>query len=333
MEKIFNTYTNPELKKEISKTNLKRYSKMKKNEIITLMLKHPQKFKHIEAKEAKKKEPKKKEPKKKEVKKKEVKKEKIGKGIFNIFDRKLSFSNMSKKTLDKYGKCPIKQIFVTRRPLNKNIDRALNLISLGKWNKYNTFDELFHLAIVFQVDCDGINTFIKAEKSSTTDITAELNFHPDTEIKNIEAYKPYSKNVNDFIYNTLERIGKKDFFEYDAFKKNCQIFIRDLLITQDLYNNNINNFLFQDVSQIVKKLPWFSKWTAKAVTDIDSWRKKIIGKGLSESDDFHIMPDGKKMSGKKHSNYSKKIKEDSKEDLKKKEDLKLISDMVLKIYN
>ena len=226
-----------------------------------------------------------------------------------------------KKTLDKYGKCPIKQIFITRRPLNKNIDRALNLISLGKWNKYNTFDELFHLAIVFQVDCDGINTFIKAEKSSTTDITAELNFHPDTEIKNIEAYKPYSKNVNDFIYNTLERIGKKDFFEYDPFKKNCQFFIRDLLLTQDLYNNNINDFLFQDVSKIVKKLPWFSKWTAKAVTDIDAFRKKIIGKGLS--DDFHIMPDGTKMSGKMH----------SKEDLKKKEDLQLLSDMVLKIYN
>ena len=237
-----------------------------------------------------------------------------------FFDRKLSFSNMSKKTLNKYGKCPIKQIFITRRPLNKNIDRALNLISLGKWNKYNTFDELFHLAIVFQVDCNGKNTFIKAEKSSTTDITAELNFYPDTEIKNIEAYKPYSKNVNDFIYNTLERIGKQDFFEYDPFKKNCQFFIRDLLLTQDLYNNNnINDFLFQDVSKIVKKLPWFSKWTAKTVTDIDAFRKKIIGKGLS--DDFHIMPDGRKMKGKSHggNNYNND------------RELELISNMVYKM--
>ena len=76
MEEILKTYTTPELKKEISKTNLKRYSKMKKIEVINLMMKHPQKFKHIEAKkkEPKKKETKKKAPKKKETKKKEVKK-------------------------------------------------------------------------------------------------------------------------------------------------------------------------------------------------------------------------------------------------------------------
>jgi hypothetical protein len=35
------------LKKEISKTNVKGYSKMKKNEVVSLMLKHSDRFNHI----------------------------------------------------------------------------------------------------------------------------------------------------------------------------------------------------------------------------------------------------------------------------------------------
>ena len=36
------------LKKEISKTNVKGYSKMKKNEVVSLMLKHSDRFNHIQ---------------------------------------------------------------------------------------------------------------------------------------------------------------------------------------------------------------------------------------------------------------------------------------------
>ena len=67
------------LRKEISKTNIKGYSKMKKNEVIELMLKaeNKEKFKHIQMAEKKqrvKTESKKEEPKKEEPKKAEPKK-------------------------------------------------------------------------------------------------------------------------------------------------------------------------------------------------------------------------------------------------------------------
>ncbi len=38
------------LKKEISKTNIKGYSKMKKNEVVSLMLKNKDRFNHIQKK-------------------------------------------------------------------------------------------------------------------------------------------------------------------------------------------------------------------------------------------------------------------------------------------
>ncbi len=68
MKDILNTYTLTELKKIISQSNIKRYSKLKKNELIELMTKdeHVNKFKHIKEKG-------KKERVKKEIIKKETK--------------------------------------------------------------------------------------------------------------------------------------------------------------------------------------------------------------------------------------------------------------------
>ena len=37
------------LRREIAKTNIKGYSKMKKHEVVALMAKHPDKFDHIQA--------------------------------------------------------------------------------------------------------------------------------------------------------------------------------------------------------------------------------------------------------------------------------------------
>lgn len=50
MLKILKSYTITELRKEISKTNIKQYSKLKKNELIELMMKTPEKFSHLEMK-------------------------------------------------------------------------------------------------------------------------------------------------------------------------------------------------------------------------------------------------------------------------------------------
>ena len=63
------------LKKEISKTNIKGYSKMKKTEIVELMLKNKSRFHHIKMAEKKPKEekpkptpaPKEEKPKKKKI--------------------------------------------------------------------------------------------------------------------------------------------------------------------------------------------------------------------------------------------------------------------------
>ena len=68
---ILNSHPISTLRKEISKTNIKGYSKMKKPEIVELMMKTPSRFSHITMKEGK---PKKEKPPPKEKKKAEPKK-------------------------------------------------------------------------------------------------------------------------------------------------------------------------------------------------------------------------------------------------------------------
>jgi len=77
MKNILNSYNTTELKRFISKTNIKGYSKLRKEELIELMLKNAERFNHIKMKPAKPKkaQPKKVEPKKEQPKKVEPKKE------------------------------------------------------------------------------------------------------------------------------------------------------------------------------------------------------------------------------------------------------------------
>ena len=64
MRDVLNSHTVVNLKKEISKTNIKGYSKLKKADVINLMLKHKDRFSHIkhtkDSKLVKKEKPKKK---------------------------------------------------------------------------------------------------------------------------------------------------------------------------------------------------------------------------------------------------------------------------------
>jgi len=73
MKDIFESHPVAVLKQEISKTNIKGYSKMKKAEVIELMMKNKDKFSYIKMAEKKKRNKQEKKPEKK-IKLKSVKK-------------------------------------------------------------------------------------------------------------------------------------------------------------------------------------------------------------------------------------------------------------------
>jgi len=208
-----------------------------------------------------------------------------------LFGAKLSFSNKIKNILNKYGNQKIRAIRIGRRPINTMVEKAFNIISLGKWSKLRDqyyYDRLFHLFLILTLD-DG--TVVSLEKNSI--VNMEEN-DPRCSMKDVECveieYPADSLTLDELVRKPLERIGKEKYFVYDPFKQNCQIFIRAVLETFGLYTKKIDDFVYQDITEIVKRLPWYVKYVAKAVTDVDATVSKVTGAGNEpEQDDLEIL--------------------------------------------
>jgi hypothetical protein len=198
-----------------------------------------------------------------------------------IFSRKLDFSNKIKKILKQYGNENIVSIRIGRRPINKLVETAFNIISIGKWNELRNqyyYDKLFHLFLIITLQ-DG--TKLSLEKNDIVNMNVNDSRCSESGVDCIEIeYPQNSMTVNDLVKKPLDRIGKNNYFVYDPFKLNCQIFIKSVLETFGLYNSNINNFVYQDLTNIIKNLPFYVSWVGKAVTDISAFGKKISGAGV-----------------------------------------------------
>jgi hypothetical protein len=201
-----------------------------------------------------------------------------------IFDRKLDYTNKAKNVLKDYGKCRILEMKIYRTPIAKSIDSAFNVISLGIWSrekKKYSFDKLFHLALVITVECRDSNKLVDiiVEKNEIINISRSYNVTENTETFPVLINKVIT--VDKLLNNTLKKIGKRQFFIYDGFYSNCQMFIRDILISNNLYNKKIDDFVFQDISKILLKMPKYVHRIQKAVTDLGAFYSKFTGKRLS----------------------------------------------------
>ena len=204
-----------------------------------------------------------------------------------FFGAKLDYSNKIKKILKKYGDEEILAIRIGRRPIDNRVEKAFNIISLGKWDKLRNdyyYDTLFHLFLILTLK-DG--TVISFEKNSIVTMTENDSR---CSMKNVDCieleYPANSITLNELVRKPLERIGKDMYFVYDPFKKNCQIFVSDILKTFNLYSKKAKEFIYQDISEIVKRLPFYVKWVGKSVTDIDATVSKISGAGQPPKDDI-----------------------------------------------
>lgn len=209
-----------------------------------------------------------------------------------IIGAKLSFSNKITKILDKYGNQKIRSIYIGRRPINSLVEKAFNIISLGKWSKLRNqyyYDKLFHLFLIIQMDDDTVISFEKNSIVTMTEDDVRCSTK-DTECVKLD-YPTDSITLDDLVRKPLERIGKEKYFIYDPFKQNCQIFIRAVLETFGLYNKKVDDFVYQDITDIVKELPWYVKYVAKGVTDLDATVSKVTGAGKEpdKQEDLEIL--------------------------------------------
>lgn len=199
----------------------------------------------------------------------------------NIVSNKYKFNNTSSKTINDYGDNEIVELKIMRTPINSMIDKALNFLSFNKWDslkkKYG-FDQLFHLSLVATVkDGDNLKNIIM-EKNEVVNVSTDYRTSPKTQLFNLPKINK-KITVRQLLENAKQKVGDNLFFLYDAFTNNCQFFIKYLLESSGLMTPEAQNFLFQDISELVKELPSYLPKVARSVTDLGGIVSRLRGDG------------------------------------------------------
>ena len=208
---------------------------------------------------------------------------------------RLDYPPAARETLARFGAGQVFDLLIVREPIQSFINTALNAITLGKWNearKELNYDRLFHLSMVASVAMpNGDKQRIKIEKNEVINITDKFELKVpgvssgvsqhgsgrDAEVMNV----PVSCCI------TLQQMMDKaaqakgpDFFKYDAFTNNCQMFLLTILRANDLLTPQVEGFISQDTTALLQRLPSYTAPFASLVTNIAGLANRFMyGRG------------------------------------------------------
>lgn len=187
---------------------------------------------------------------------------------------KNEYNDNTKKTLYKYGNIKIDKIVVFREPILRRYELLLNIMSLGNFNKVKTkngFDNFYHTGLIAEVNSK--NFFIDKYYFVNVSTSYINNNHP-LETINVDM-KGETITINQLLDTTLNKQNIEDFYSYDVFKNNCQMFTRELLQNIGLYTKEIDIFLFQNIENMVKEIPELVN-ISKIVVDMSILCKQLF---------------------------------------------------------
>ena len=183
----------------------------------------------------------------------------------------------SRQLLERIGDEPITTMQIIRTPIESYINKALNLLSLGKWDqvvKEMGYDKLFHLSIF-------LNNKYVFHKIETPTLSQENPIRQNSELKNVNISSLRNNSISKFIDETRRYMGDENFSRYDPAYLNCQHFITAALSANNVITPELNTFINQDAIQIFQKLPKYVKDVATTITDIGARVNRAIqGEGV-----------------------------------------------------
>lgn len=190
------------------------------------------------------------------------------------------YTNITKKTLEQYGNVPISRIEIYRTPLHSMLTKAINFISLGKFEEMQKklgYDKFFHLALVVMLNN---NKKIIIQKLDVIEVSTNYKTNDDTEVEDVTSYNPSSNlTINQMFANARKVVPDNLWFGYDGLKNNCQWFVKYLLENSGLYTKKENDFVFQNIEKLVKEMPEYVSDTMNFVTDAAATYTNLTGKG------------------------------------------------------
>lgn len=195
-----------------------------------------------------------------------------------IFFPAREFSNAFKSVMSKYGNLRIKSAKIRRAPIGSAINSLLNILSFGKFEQYRkekNFDKYFHLGIVLELE-GGKKLLL--EKNAKPEFSE--NFKDSNDIVYMGPVTISGQpTLNEFIQRTVDKNSIYTVTNYDPFKNNCQAFILMLLEANNSLTPALKNFIYQDVTTLLERIPSFTDKIARFATDTSARVQELTGNG------------------------------------------------------
>ena len=192
-------------------------------------------------------------------------------------------SEKTKNNLSKYGNYNITAIQIRRVPIAFAIDLALQGLSAGKWEELKTkygFDKFFHLSMVVTLNINPKSKQLAIEKLEVVSVNENIDLSK--EMETLDVLIPANKviTINNLFQKARDKVGDTKFFAYSALgQNNCQDFIKLLLEVEDLYNEPEKDFVYQDMTELIKELPNSTIAVSQATTHLGALANKYLNIG------------------------------------------------------
>jgi hypothetical protein len=170
----------------------------------------------------------------------------------------------------------IQSAYVRRAPISKMIHKALDLITLGKWEKSLTYDKIFHLSLIIQYKIGGQTKQAILEKNERIHFSNTLDNPPNAETIAVSGIA--GKQIQGFIANAEKAMGA-NYFSYSAFSNNCQNFISGLLSANGLLTPKLKEFIVQPIDELLKKQPGYLSNVADTITNVANIANQAVSGG------------------------------------------------------
>src|SRR3972149_5321777 len=195
-----------------------------------------------------------------------------------IFTRDIGrYPPSMRKLLLEVGNEIITKITLYKYPL-------VEISALAKFfsNKKIPYDDIFHLGMnineKYNLDKDGVLSFVRGgipkkgkplQPQSGREVKGTVVFF--TQTMNVDKVPSQPKlTINALLEQTRLRIGNEKMTEYNAFRNNCQDFIKNLLITGNWSTIETTKFIHQNAESFLKDLPKGTELITKIVKKVEA---------------------------------------------------------------
>ena len=199
------------------------------------------------------------------------------------------YSNDCLTMLQKYGNFPIKRIYLVRHPITLFMETALNIVTLNKFkhelNRYKMKNQTesffpFHTMLYVELKISKRESkFLLIDKNNCIRISPKVKMTNNYELRDIRV-KKNKYTLNEILETTRKRLGNDKFFNWELYKNNCQMLIKEILITVKKFTKINKKFMYQNGFAKELKISEFSLHIIRSLTNIMNLLENIVGTAI-----------------------------------------------------